>query len=82
MSQPKPKREPPAAASGNSALQFQKGDMVDLAVTDAETSSGRYEVLSVTGDKVKIRDRQSRKTGLAAPSDLRLYMRFDGGSAS
>lgn len=56
--------------------------MVDLAVTDPETSSGRYEVLSVTGEKVKIRDRQSKKTGLAAPADLRLYMRFGGGSAS
>ena len=63
-------------------MQFQKGDMVDLAVTDPETSSGRYEVLSVTGEKVKIRDRQSKKTGVAAPADLRLYMRFGGGSAS
>ena len=54
----------------------------EAAVTDPETSSGRYEVLSVTGDKVKIRDRQSKKTGLAAPADLRLYMRFGGGSAS
>ncbi len=62
-------------------MQFQKGDMVDLAVTDPATNAGRFEVLSVTGDKVKIRDRQSKKTGVAAPADLRLYMRF-GGSGS
>jgi hypothetical protein len=63
-------------------MQFQKGDIVDLAVTDPAAAAGRFEVVSVTGDKVKIRDRQSKKVGTATPADLRLYMRFGGPSGS
>jgi hypothetical protein len=63
-------------------MQFQKGDMVDLAASDVEKASGRFEVLSVTGDQVKIRDRASKKMGVAPAADLRLYVRFGGPVAS
>lgn len=56
--------------------------MVDLAASDLEKASGRFEVLSVTGDQVKIRDRASKKTGVAPAADLRLYVRFGGPSAT
>lgn len=63
-------------------MQFQKDDIVDLAVTDPAAGAGRFVVVSVAGDKVKIRDRQSKKVGVAAPADLRLYMRFGGTAES
>ena len=61
-------------------MQFKVGDMVDLAASFS-TPMGRFEVIKAEGDKVTIRDRTTKKVGVADAAILTLFARFGGGAS-